>query len=140
MKVLVIGSGGREHALAWAIAKSPRVSEVVCAPGNGGIARIARAVPASLKDLNVLLRVVSEEKPDLTVVGPELPLSLGLVDELKRRDVAVFGPTRQAAMLESSKAFAKRFMQRHTIPTANYAVCSTAEEALDSLDLFHMPM
>ena len=80
MKVLVIGAGGREHALVWALKKSPRIKEIVCAPGNGGIASIARCVPANLKDLNDLLRVVSAESPDLTVVGPELPLSLGLVD------------------------------------------------------------
>lgn len=140
MKVLVIGSGGREHALSWAIAKSPRVSEVVCAPGNGGIAEVARCVPANQKDINDLLAVVARENPDLTVVGPELPLSLGLVDELQRRSLPVFGPTRDAAMLETSKAFAKRFMQRHNIPTANYAVCSTDKEALESLDLFHLPI
>ncbi len=141
MKVLVIGSGGREHALTWAIRKSPRVSEVVCAPGNGGIASIARCVPASQKDLNDLLRLVAEENPDLTVVGPELPLSLGLVDELRRRSLPVFGPTRAAAMLETSKAFAKRFMQRHNIPTANYAACTTQEQALEALELFHhMPV
>src|ERR1700755_437720 len=108
MKVLVIGAGGREHALTWALRKSSRVTDMVCAPGNGGIASIARCVPASLKDLNDLLRVVSQEKPDLTVVGPELPLSLGLVDELRQRSMAVFGPTQKAAMLETSKAFAKR--------------------------------
>jgi phosphoribosylamine--glycine ligase len=140
MKVLVIGAGGREHALVWSLKKSPRATEVVCAPGNGGIASITRCVPASLKDLNDLLRVVSAETPDLTVVGPELPLSLGLVDELRRRGLAVFGPTQAAAMLETSKAFAKRFMQRHNIPTANYTVCATAQEALDSLHLFHLPI
>jgi phosphoribosylamine---glycine ligase len=140
MKVLVIGAGGREHALVWALKKSPRVNEIVCAPGNGGIASIARCVPANLKDLNDLLRVVSVESPDLTIVGPELPLSLGLVDELRRRGLAVFGPTQSAAMLETSKAFAKRFMQRHNIPTANYAVCSSHKEALDSLHLFHFPV
>ncbi|MBW4026390.1 MAG: phosphoribosylamine--glycine ligase [Acidobacteria bacterium] len=140
MKVLVIGSGGREHALAWSIAKSPRVSEVVCAPGNGGIASVARCVNVNQKDLGDLLRVVAAESPDLTVVGPELPLSLGLVDELRRRSLAVFGPTRAAAMLETSKSFAKRFMQRHNIPTAAYAVCSSQQEALDSLDLFHLPV
>jgi phosphoribosylamine--glycine ligase len=140
MKVLVIGSGGREHALAWSIRKSPRVREVVCAPGNGGIAQVARLVPANQKDLNDLLRVVAAENPDLTVVGPEAPLALGLVDELQRRGLPVFGPTRSAAMLETSKSFAKRFMQRHKIPTANYAVCSTQEEALTSLDLFHLPV
>src|SRR5580698_5828870 len=140
MKVLVISSGGREHALAWAIRKSPRVSEVVCAPGNGGIAQVARLVHANQKDVNDILRVVVAENPDLTVVGPEVPLALGLVDELQRRSLAVFGPTRVAAMLETSKSFAKRFMQRYKIPTANYAVCTTAEEALGTLDLFHLPV
>ena len=140
MKVLVIGAGGREHAVIWALRKSPRVTEIVCAPGNGGIAAIARCVPASPKDLNDMLRVVAEEAPDLTIVGPELPLSLGLVDELRRRSLAVFGPTQAAAMLETSKAFAKRFMQRHNIPTANYAICCTQQEALEALHLFHLPV
>jgi phosphoribosylamine--glycine ligase len=140
MKVLVIGAGGREHAVIWALRKSPRVSGIVCAPGNGGIAAIARCVPASLKDLNDLLRVVAEESPDLTIVGPELPLSLGLVDEMRRRGLAVFGPSQAAAMLETSKSFAKRFMQRHNIPTANYAVCTSQQEALEALHLFHLPV
>jgi phosphoribosylamine---glycine ligase len=140
MKVLVIGSGGREHALCRAIRRSPRVTELVCAPGNGGIAAEARCVPANQKDLNDLLRVVSEERPDLTVVGPEVPLALGIADELTRRGLRVFGPTRDAAMLETSKAFAKRFMQRHNIPTANYAVCTSQAEALQALDLFHLPV
>lgn len=140
MKVLVIGAGGREHALVWALKKSPRVSEIVCAPGNGGIAAIARCVPAKLSDVNDLLRVVAAEHPDLTVVGPELPLSLGLVDELRRRGLAVFGPTQAAAMLETSKGFAKRFMQRHNIPTASYAVCAGRDEALETLGRFHLPV
>ncbi len=140
MKVLIIGSGGREHALAWAIRKSPRVREVVCAPGNGGIAQVARLVNANQKDVNDLLRAVVAKNPDLTVVGPEVPLALGLVDEMRRRSLAVFGPTQAAAMLETSKAFAKRFMQRHQIPTANYAVCTTQEEALQALELFHLPV
>jgi phosphoribosylamine--glycine ligase len=143
MKVLVIGSGGREHALTWAIRRSSRVGEAVCAPGNGGICAPGmgvRCVPASQTDLGDLLRVIAEEKPDLTVVGPELPLSLGLVDELRRRSLCVFGPTQAAAMLETSKAFAKRFMQRHNIPTAAYAICTTAEQAFESLALFHMPV
>jgi phosphoribosylamine---glycine ligase len=140
MKVLVIGSGGREHALVSAITRSGRVSEVVCAPGNGGIAQLARCVPAGQKDIDDLLRVTAAEAPDLVVVGPELPLSLGLVDELKRRGVPVFGPTQRAAMLETSKAFAKRFMQRHNIPTAAYAAAITEKEALDSIDLFHLPL
>ncbi|HEV2276850.1 MAG TPA: phosphoribosylamine--glycine ligase [Acidobacteriaceae bacterium] len=140
MKVLVIGGGGREHALCAAIARSPRVDEVVCAPGNGGIAQVARCVAGNQKDVNDLLRVVAEEKPDLTVVGPELPLSLGLVDEMRSRGLAVFGPTREAAMLETSKGYAKRFMQRHNIPTANYAVCVSQEEAVGALELFRPPV
>jgi phosphoribosylamine---glycine ligase len=140
MKVLVVGGGGREHALCAAIARSPRVSEVICAPGNGGIAQVARCIPASQKDLGDLLRVVAAEQPELTVVGPELPLSLGLADELKRRGLRVFGPTREAAMLETSKGYAKRFMQRHSIPTAKYAVCASKEEALKALERFHLPV
>jgi phosphoribosylamine---glycine ligase len=140
MKVLVIGGGGREHALCWAIRRSPRVSDVVCAPGNGGIASVARCVAVDQKDLDDLLHVVAAEKPDLTVVGPELPLSLGLVDAMQARGLAVFGPTREAAMLETSKSYAKRFMQRHTIPTAAYAVCESRQEAQDALAMFHLPV
>ncbi|MFZ0270365.1 MAG: phosphoribosylamine--glycine ligase [Acidobacteriaceae bacterium] len=140
MKVLVIGGGGREHALCWAIRRSPRVSDVVCAPGNGGIASVARCVAVDQKNLDDLLRVVAVEKPDLTVVGPELPLSLGLVDAMQARGLAVFGPTREAAMLETSKSYAKRFMQRHTIPTAAYAVCESRQEAQDALAMFHLPV
>jgi phosphoribosylamine--glycine ligase len=140
MRVLVVGGGGREHALCAAIRRSARVSEVVCAPGNGGIAQVARCVKADQKDIDDLLRVVTEEKPDLTVVGPELPLSLGLVDAMQARGLAVFGPTLEAAMLETSKAHAKRFMQRHTIPTASYAVCESPQEAQEALEMFHLPV
>ena len=97
MKVLILGSGGREHALAWAVKRSPRVTEVVCAPGNGGMAQIARCVPVDLKNLGAMIRLAEAEKPDLTIVGPELPLSLGIVDELQQRGLRVFGPTRAAA-------------------------------------------
>ena len=140
MKVLVIGAGGREHALVRSIAASRRVSEVVCAPGNAGIARLARCIPASQRDVDDLLRVVAAERPDLVVVGPELPLSLGFVDELHRRSIPAFGPTQKAAQLESSKAFAKRFMQRRQIPTAAYAVATSEQQALESIDLFHLPV
>jgi phosphoribosylamine---glycine ligase len=140
MKVLVIGAGGREHALVKSIAASRRVSEVICAPGNAGIAQVARCVAASQKDVDDLLRVTAAESPDLVVVGPEVPLSLGLVDELQRRSIAVFGPTQNAAQLESSKAFAKRFMQRHQIPTAAYTVATSEQEAMEALDLFHLPV
>jgi len=140
MKVLILGSGGREHALAWAIARSSRVSQIVCAPGNGGMAQIARCVPLNLKDLGAMVRLAESERPDLTIVGPELPLSLGVVDELQQRGLPVFGPTRAAAMLETSKAFAKRFLQRHSIPTANYAVCSSSAEAAHAIEMFHPPI
>jgi phosphoribosylamine---glycine ligase len=140
MKVLVIGAGGREHALVWSISRSRRISEVVCAPGNAGIAQLARCIPVSQKDLDDLLRVTVAERPDLVVVGPELPLSLGLVDELQRRSIPVFGPSQKAAQLESSKAFAKRFMQRHQIPTAAYAVATSEHQALESIELFHPPI
>ena len=140
MKVLILGSGGREHALAWAIARSPRVSQIVCAPGNGGIAQVARCVPVNLKDVDAMLRLVEAEQPALTIVGPELPLSLGIVDSLQQRGFRVFGPTRAAAMLESSKGFAKLFLQRHNIPTANYAVCATKAEVEKALEMFHPPI
>ncbi len=139
-KVLLIGGGGREHAIAWALRRSPRVDELVCAPGNGGIASLARCVPVDTGDLQAMVQVVVREAPELTFIGPEIPLALGLVDALRERGLRVFGPTQAAAQLESSKAFAKRFMQRHTIPTAQYAVCETMEEAQASLALFSGPV
>jgi phosphoribosylamine--glycine ligase len=140
MKVLIFGSGGREHALAWAVKRSNRVTEVVCAPGNGGIAQIARCVPVDLKNLDAMVRLAVAEQPGLTMVGPELPLSLGIVDALQERGLRVFGPTRAAAMLETSKGFAKRFLQRHNIPTGNYALCTTAAELEKAVDIFHPPI
>ncbi|HEX4031368.1 MAG TPA: phosphoribosylamine--glycine ligase [Terracidiphilus sp.] len=140
MKVLILGSGGREHALAWAVARSPRVTEVVCAPGNGGIAQAARCVAVNLKDLDAMVRLAEAERPGLVIVGPELPLSLGIVDALQQRGLRVFGPTRGAAMLETSKGFAKRFLQRHNIPTAKYAVCATAAELHEAVEVFHPPI
>jgi phosphoribosylamine--glycine ligase len=140
MKVLILGSGGREHALAWAVKRSERVTEVVCAPGSGGMAQIARCVPVDLKNLDAMIRLAVNEQPGLTIVGPELPLSLGIVDALQERGLRVFGPTRAAAMLESSKAFAKRFLQRYNIPTANYAVCTTMVEFEKAVEIFHAPI
>ena len=140
MKILILGSGGREHALAWAVKRSGRVTEVVCAPGNGGISQLARCVPVNLKDLAAMVSLAELERPDLTIVGPELPLSLGIVDALQERGLRVFGPTRAAAMLETSKGFAKQFLQRHNIPTGNFAVCSTAAEVEKAIDFFHAPI
>jgi len=107
MKVLVIGSGGREHALVWRLNQSPRVSKVYCAPGNGGISEEAECLPADVKNLDSLVAMANQINPDLTLVGPELPLALGVVDEFQRRGWRVFGPTKAAAQLESSKGFAK---------------------------------
>ena len=140
MKVLILGSGGREHALAWAAKKSNRVSEVVCAPGNGGIARVARCVPVDQSSLEAMISLAEAEKPALIIVGPELPLSIGAVDALSARGFRVFGPTQAAAQLESSKGFSKEFMKRHGIPTANYAVCKSLAEVEHSLELFHAPI
>jgi phosphoribosylamine--glycine ligase len=140
MKILVIGGGGREHALVWKLRQSERVSKVYCAPGNGGIATQAECVPVDLKSLPSLLALASQIKPDLTVIGPELPLTLGVVDEFTQQGWKTFGPTRAAAQLESSKSFAKEFMQRHHIPTAHYVICDSAEQVRDALPHFHMPI
>jgi phosphoribosylamine---glycine ligase len=140
MRVLVIGSGGREHALVWKLKQSPRVSSLFCAPGNGGICDEAECVPADVKSLESLIAVANQLKPDLTVVGPELPLKLGVVDEFNRRGWPIFGPSRAAAQLESSKSFAKQFLQRHHIPTAPYAICNSNEEVREALPHFHMPL
>jgi phosphoribosylamine--glycine ligase len=123
MRVLVTGSGGREHALAWKIAKSSRVEAVLAAPGSDGIARDAACFPAvSAKDAPALVRLVREQGVDLVVVGPEEPLAEGVADRLRDAGCAVFGPSREAARLEASKVFAKRFMARHGIPTARFEV------------------
>src|SRR5262245_20350778 len=123
MKILVIGGGGREHAMASKLANERDVTEVICAPGNPGVAAVARCVPADVSDPKSLLAVASREQVDLTVVGPELPLSRGVVDLFTAHDCAIVGPTRDAAALESSKAFAKEFMARHAVPTARFIVC-----------------
>src|SRR5215475_12008760 len=115
MKVLVLGSGGREHALVWKLRQSPRISQIYCAPGNAGISQDAECVPVDLKNLESLIALGHRLRPDLTVVGPELPLELGVVDEFTRRGWPIFGPTKAAAQLETSKSFAKEFMQRHRI-------------------------
>jgi phosphoribosylamine--glycine ligase len=120
MKLLVIGSGGREHALAWKLLQSPRVSHVFVAPGNGGTATMARTTNVSLSDPTALADFVKKESIALTVVGPEAPLALGVVDTFRAQGLKIFGPTRAAAQLESSKDFAKAFMVRHQIPTAAY--------------------
>jgi phosphoribosylamine--glycine ligase len=140
MKVLVFGSGGREHALVWKLRQSPRISRLYCAPGNGGIADDAELLPVDLKSVASMVALGEQLRPDLTVVGPELPLTLGVVDEFTRRGWPVFGPTKAAAQLEASKSFAKEFLQRHRIPTAHYAICDSVEEVRAALTHFHVPV
>jgi len=140
MKVLVLGSGGREHALVWKLRQSSRVSQLYCVPGNGGITDDAECVAADLKSLNSITNMAARLQPDLTVVGPELPLTLGVVDEFTRRGWPAFGPTRGAAQLESSKSFAKEFLQRHHIPTAPFAICDSMEQVRSALSHFHLPV
>lgn len=129
MRVLVIGSGGREHALVWKLRQSPQVSRVYAAPGNGGIAELAECLPFSSTAVDELVRFAEEERIDLTVVGPEAPLLAGLVDRFEERGLKVFGPRREAARIEGSKRFAKELMARHGIPTARFRAFTDAEEA-----------
>jgi len=140
MKVLVIGGGGREHALSAAIGRSARVSEVVCAPGNGGIAAVAKCVRADQKDIDDFAPGGGRGEAGSDGGGPGTAAGAGLVDAMQQRELRVFGPTREAALLETSKAHAKRFMQRHTIPTAAYAVSESQREALETLEMFHLPV
>ena len=135
MKILLVGSGGREHALAWALRKNPSaLVELFCAPGNAGIGQIAECVPVSATDIRAIANLAEQERIDLTFAGPEAPLAEGIVDEFEGRGLRIVGPGKQAARLESSKAFAKDFMSRHDIPTARYRVALSADEAKRFLD------
>ena len=140
MKVLVVGSGGREHALCWKLRQSPQLEELYCAPGNPGIARIADPVPIPADETRQLADFATELQIDLTVVGPELPLAFGIADEFAGRGLALFGPRQQAAELETSKVFAKELMRRHNIPTADFAVAHDAEEARRAAERFGFPV
>lgn len=133
MRVLVIGSGGREHALVWAAARSQDVQEVFCAPGNGGISQMATCLPADVSRPSELADLAERCRADLTLVGPELPLVHGVVDEFACRSLPIVGPTAEAARLEGSKAFAKQFMARHGIPTARFTVCDSAQAAREAV-------
>lgn len=134
MKVLVIGSGGREHALVWKLRQSPSVERIYCSPGNGGIVRDAVCVPAESSDPLAMLNLAESVGADLTVVGPEAPLVAGIVDEFEKRGKLVAGPNRAAAQLEGSKIFAKEFMRRHRIPTAEFVVCDDLASGRAALD------
>lgn len=133
MNVLVLGSGGREHALAWAIAKSPRLDSLFVAPGNGGTATIAKNVPLDMNDADAVIGFARSENIDLVVVGPEAPLVAGVADAIRTAGIAVFGPGAQGARLEGSKSFSKEFMLAHGLPTARYKKCTSQDEAMDYL-------
>jgi phosphoribosylamine---glycine ligase len=134
MKILVVGSGGREHTLIWKLRQSPRVQGLLCAPGNPGIARMARCMPIQPHDFAGIAEIVRKERIDYVIVGPEAPLASGLVNHLKASGIGVLGPTEEAARLESSKVFAKDFMARHNVPTAGYATYQDSEMALAFLE------
>lgn len=133
MRILILGSGAREHALTWKLSQDPNVTHVVCAPGNPGISRGLATVPIDILDTDAVIRLVAEQRIDLTVVGPEAPLGRGLANRFEAEGLRVFGPTRGAAQLETSKAFAKDFMARHNVPTAHYRVCTSADEAFAAI-------
>lgn len=141
MKTLVIGGGGREHALAWRLRRSPSVEKVWCAPGNGGIAQDAECVPANLASPVDLADLAVRLRADLTVIGPEQPLVLGVADEFARRGLRLVGPSQKCAQLEGSKIFTKQFLERHRIPTARmYAVCESAQDAYKALESVEWPL
>lgn len=140
MKVLIVGGGGREHAIAWKIKQSPRVETLYCAPGNGGTAGLAVNVQIKATDLDALTEFALREKIDLVFVAPDDPLAMGLVDELERAGIRAFGPSKAAAVIESSKAFSKDLMRRYNIPTADYAVFDDQDNALRYLDHVDLPI
>ena len=140
MKVLVIGGGGREHAIVWKLSQSPNVSKIFCAPGNEGIAQLAQCVNINPNDIDTLLSFAIQEKIDLTVVGPEVPLVLGITDKFTENGMKIFGPNKKGAMLEGSKKYAKKFMEKYQIPTARYSTYNQAEDAINGLSQFAFPL
>ncbi|HUY13760.1 MAG TPA: phosphoribosylamine--glycine ligase [Terriglobia bacterium] len=136
----MIGSGGREHALSWKLRESQLMEEIYCAPGNAGIAQEAECLPVDLTQPQSILAVASQLHVDLTVIGPEAPLAAGVVDEFQKAGLPIIGPTRAAAQLESSKIFAKQFMERHQIPTATFKVAENFEDAIRALETFGLPV
>jgi phosphoribosylamine--glycine ligase len=131
MKILIVGSGGREHSIAWKLSQSENVSEIICAPGNAGTDKIARNINIRPEDIKSILKFALEEKPDLVLIGPEIPLSLGLTDLLQSNNILVFGPNQKAAEIESSKAFSKKLMKDANVPTAEFEIFDNPQKAKD---------
>lgn len=140
MKVLIVGSGGREHAIAVSVAKSPKVDKIYCAPGNAGIGQIAECVPIGAMEFDKLTAFAKEKAIDLTIVGMDDPLVGGLVDEMEAAGLRVFGPRKNAAILEGSKAFSKDLMKKYNIPTAAYENFDDPQKALAYLETIDMPV
>ncbi|MBI5681900.1 MAG: phosphoribosylamine--glycine ligase [Deltaproteobacteria bacterium] len=140
MKTLVIGSGGREHAIVWKVSQSKRVEKIFCAPGNPGIAELAECINIKADDINALKEFALKQNIALTVVGPEQPLTMGIVDEFEKAGLKIFGPSEKAAEIEGSKAFSKELMQKYNIPTAAYKVFDNADEAKEYAEKHHPPV
>ncbi len=140
MKILIVGSGGREHAIAWKLRKSPRVTKLYCAPGNAGIAEQAECIALEAENIDGICSFAKKENIDMVVVGPEVPLSMGIVDALTKEGIKAFGPDKNCAQLEGSKAFTKAFLARHAIPTAGYREFTDKEELKKAVGLFGYPM
>jgi phosphoribosylamine--glycine ligase len=140
MKILVLGSGGREHALAWKLHESQQMEELYCAPGNAGIAQEAECIPLDLSEKKAIIGLAKRLHADLTIVGPEAPLVAGVVDDFEKEGLAIIGPSKAAARLEGSKIFAKEFMRRHAIPTARFEVADNFGEAVKALARFPLPV
>ena len=140
MRILVVGGGGREHAIVWKLAQSPKVDKIYCAPGNAGIALDAECVPIKAEDIEGLCTFATEHQVDLAVIGPEVPLAMGIVDEMEKAGITAFGPNKKCSQLEASKAFTKSFLERHRIPTAGYKEFTDKQELLEAVGLFGCPM